>query len=248
MKRTSARCGHRGTPGSAADTHRTDGQLARSATAPAAQASVWVLHDNPIDLPANGFVTPHPDRVLKGSNSRQRVVTPTRRTPSGRGRHRRACPDKEGTRLALDWRAHDNAPPWARRHQRSMVNAAGRPRPPWLEPQRSQPTHHRLAGNRTPHPRQPAQADRLARCDPHRPRRPADERPTAADEARVREELAQRRIQRALVRAERRVHQKARDAGRAALDGPGHSECRQILAELSERRRQRRYQSDGTRP
>lgn len=212
-------------------------------------ASVWVLHDNPIDLPTNGFVTPQPDRVLKGFNSRQRVVT-TRRTPSGRGRrdHGRARLDKEGTRLALDWRAHDNAPPWARRHTAEAWSTllAGPARHGWTPRDLNQLITDWLAtGHRIPD-------------NPHKPigllgailtrHGGLDERPTAADEARVREELAQRRIQRALVRAERRIRQEARDAGRAALNGPGRAECRQILAELSERRRQRRHPSDGTRP
>jgi hypothetical protein len=212
-------------------------------------ASVWVLHDNPIDLPANDSVTPQPDRVLKGSNSRQRVVT-THRTPSGRGRRAqgRAYPDKEGTRLALDWRSHDNAPPWARRHSaEAWSTLLARPaRHGWTPKDLNQLITDWLAtGHSIPD-------------NPHKPigllgailtsHGGLDERPTAADEARVREELAQRRLQRALVRAERRLHQQARDAGRAALDGPGHAECRQILAELSERRSQRRHPSDGTRP
>ena len=212
-------------------------------------ASVWVLHDNPIDLPAKASVTPHLVRVPKGTNSRQRVVT-TRRTPSGRGRrdHGRARPDKDGTRLALGWRAHDNAPPWARRHSAEAWSTllAGPARHGWTPRDLNQLITDWLAtGHSIPE-------------NPHKPigllgailtsHGGLDERPAAADDARVREELAQRRIQRAKVRAERRLHQKARDAGRAALNGPGHAECRQILAELSERRRQRRYPPDGTRP
>ena len=209
-------------------------------------ASVWLLHDNPIDLPTNGFVTPQPDRVLKGFNSRQRVVT-TRRTPSGRGRRacRRVGPDEAGTRLALAWRAHDNAPPWARRHSAEAWSTllAGPARRGWNARDLNQLITDWLAtGHSIPD-------------NPHKPigllgailtsHGPLDERPTAADDARVREELAQRRIQRALARAEHRHHEKARDAGRAALNGPGHAKCRQILAELFERRRQRRYPPDG---
>lgn len=209
-------------------------------------ASVWVLHDNPIDLRDNASMTPQPDRVLKGFNSRQRVVT-TRRTPSGRGRRacRRVGPDEAGTRLALAWRAHDNAPPWARRHSAEAWSTllAGPARRGWNARDLNQLITDWLAtGHSIPD-------------NPHKPigllgailtsHGPLDERPTAADDARVREELAQRRIQRALARAEHRHHEKARDAGRAALNGPGHAKCRQILAELFERRRQRRYPPDG---
>lgn len=115
----------------------------------------------------------------------------TRRTPSGRGRaHRRACPDKEGTRLALDWRAHDNAPPWARRHSAEAWSTLLAPTPArhgWSPRDLNQLITDWLAtGHRIP--------DNL-----HKPigllgailtgHGGLDERPTAADEARVREEL-----------------------------------------------------------
>lgn len=205
-------------------------------------ASVWVLHDNPIDLPDNASVTPHLVRVPKGTNSRQRVLT-TRRTPSGRGKraYRRVSPDEAGTRLALAWRAHDGAPPWARRHSAEAWSTllAEPARRGWNARDLNQlitdwlGTGHRIPDN------------------PHKPigllgavlrtHGSLDERPTAADDARVREELAQRRADRARHHAERRQHHQAREAGRAALTGPGRAHCRQILADLAQQRRQRNY-------
>ena len=207
-------------------------------------ASVWALHDNPIDLPDNTFVTPQHARVPKGTNSRQRVVT-TRRTPSGRGRRawRRVSPDEAGTRLALTWRAHDNAPPWARRHSAEAWSTllAEPARRGWTPRDLNQLITEWLAtGHRIPD-------------NPHKPigllgavlraHGDLDDRPTATDEARVREELAQRRAERAHHRAERSRHHQAREAGRAALHGPGRAQCRQILTDLAEQRRQRIYDS-----
>ena len=69
---------------------------------------------------------------------------------------------------------------------------------------------------------------------------------TAADDARVREELAQRRTERARARAERRQHRQAREAGRAALSGPGRAHCRQILADLARQGRRHVYETTWT--
>jgi len=210
-------------------------------------ASVWALHDNPIDLPDNPSVTCHLVRVPKGTNSRQRVVT-TPRTPSGCGPRagRRVSPDEAGTRLALAWRAHDNAPPWARRHSAEAWSSllAKPARHGWTARDLNQlitdwlSTGHRIPDN--PHkPIGLLGAVLSAHGD-------LDERPTAADDARVREELAQRRTERARARAERRQHRQAREAGRAALSGPGRAHCRQILADLARQGRRHVYETTWT--
>ena len=208
-------------------------------------ASVWTLHDTPIPLSPSDM-SPHPVRARKGTNSRSEMVT-TSRTLTGCGQRarRRACPDEEGTRLALAWRAHDNAPPWARRHSAEAWSKllAGPARHGWKPRDLNRlvtdwlGTGHSIADN------------------PHKPigllgailgsHGGLDERPTAADDAREREELAQRRIERARIRDERRRHQQARDAGLAALSGPGRAQCRQALAEFADRRRQHLYEHTG---
>ena len=71
------------------------------------------------------------------------------------------------------------------------------------------------------------------------------ERPSALDEARERAELAAVRERMAQQRAERESNRTAREAGRAALSGPGRDAARQALAEIAERARRRRRSPDG---
>ena len=65
------------------------------------------------------------------------------------------------------------------------------------------------------------------------------ERPAALDEAREQAELAAARQRVAEQLAERDVNRRARDAGRAALEGPGRRAAREVLDEIARRRRQR---------
>lgn len=208
-------------------------------------ASVWVLHDTPIDLPANGFVTPHLARVPKGNTSRKRVVT-TSRPPSGSGQRarRRARPDEAGTALARAWRAHDSAPPWCRRYSAEAWShlLAGPARHGWTPRDLNQlitdwlRTGHSIADS----PGKPIAllGGILRTANP-------EERPAALDDARLREELTQRRTERERLRAQRREHHLARHAGRNALNGPGRDQCRRELAAAAERRRQRLYQDSA---
>jgi hypothetical protein len=73
-----------------------------------------------------------------------------------------------------------------------------------------------------------------------------EDRPTALDEAREQEELdrARRRVAEQL--ADRRLAEQAREAGRAALSGPGRDAVRRALAEAKERNRSRRNDVDET--
>ena len=211
-------------------------------------ASLWVLHDTPIALPANTSVTPHLARVPKGTTSPRELLT-TSHGPAGRGQRarRRARANEDGTRLARAWRAHDNAPPWCRRHSSEAWSHVLAPaaRHGW-----------------TPRDLNAAVTDwlRTGHSIPDNPSKPIallggilrganlDERPTALDDARQREELAQRRIEREHARAQRREHHLARQAGRAALSGPGRAQCRRELAAAAERRRLRLYQDSAATP
>jgi len=71
------------------------------------------------------------------------------------------------------------------------------------------------------------------------------ERPAALDEAREREELAAAREHLAKQVAERETDRAAREAGRAALCGPGRESARQALEQIAERARRRRHTADG---
>ena len=83
-------------------------------------ASVWALHDNPQLSRVIHSVSSHPrSGPVRDKTFRQEVITTrTARSTSGRqrGATRRKAPDKPGLALAKAWRAHDGAPPWARRH------------------------------------------------------------------------------------------------------------------------------------
>ena len=66
------------------------------------------------------------------------------------------------------------------------------------------------------------------------------DRPAAADIAREAAELAAERARIAAQAAERTEHARARQAGRAALNGPGHAGARAEAARLARRAAQRR--------
>jgi hypothetical protein len=72
-----------------------------------------------------------------------------------------------------------------------------------------------------------------------------DERPAALDEAREAEQLAADRARIARNAADLEKHRRAREAGRAALNGPGRAAARQELEDALNRLRQRRTPKPG---
>ncbi|WP_286199368.1 hypothetical protein ACRDU6_00810 (plasmid) [Mycolicibacterium sp. ELW1] len=70
-----------------------------------------------------------------------------------------------------------------------------------------------------------------------------DNRPAAYDVAREQEELALARARVAEQIAARQTDREAREAGRAALSGPGREAARRALAEIQERAKRRRYEN-----
>ena len=66
-------------------------------------------------------------------------------------------------------------------------------------------------------------------------------RPSALEVAREREELEQARARITAQLAARDANHQAREAGRAALSGPGREAARQALHDIAERARRRRY-------
>jgi hypothetical protein len=143
--------------------------------------------------------------------------------------------------LANNWVADEQSPPWARRYRTGA---------PWS---------HVLAGPAR-HGWTPRDINQLitdwigtGHWLPESPHRPIgllgailaahgnlDERPAALDEAREREELAERRRRLAEQLAEREANRVARERAREALAGPGRAAARRALAEIAERARHRR--------
>ncbi|WP_239591565.1 hypothetical protein [Mycolicibacterium tusciae] len=70
-----------------------------------------------------------------------------------------------------------------------------------------------------------------------------DNRPAAYDVAREQQELALARARVAEQIAARQADREAREAGRAALSGPGREATRRALAEIQERAKRRRYEN-----
>ena len=149
------------------------------------------------------------------------------------------------------WVADQQSPPWARRYRTGT---------PWT----------RILAGPARHGWTPRDVNTLIRDwvgtghwlpeDPHKPigllgamlaaHGDLNNRPSAYEVAREHEELARARDRVAAQLAARDDHRQARDAGRAALSGPGHQAAREALRAIGERARRRRYDSpdaDGAR-
>jgi hypothetical protein len=73
-----------------------------------------------------------------------------------------------------------------------------------------------------------------------------DNRPSAYDVAREHEEVAAARARVAAGLAARAANHDAREAGRAALSGPGRQAARKALEDIRRRAERRRYDTPGT--
>jgi hypothetical protein len=207
-------------------------------------ASVWALHDSRIQS-----LSPHPggSSLPQKTSPKSLVTTPPRRQAAGRpGAPRRSCPDDRALALANKWVVDEQSPPWARRYRTAT---------PWA---------HVLTGA-AQHGWTPRDINQLitdwigtGHWIPDGPHKPIGllgailvahgnlaERPAALDEARERAELiaARERVARQL--AERETNRVAREAGRAALAGPGREAARKALEEIAERARRRPRRVDG---
>ena len=203
-------------------------------------ASVWALHDS-----SHPTLSPHPEgSLLILKTSRKSVLTTaSRRKSAGSGAAaRRQRPEPRALALANKWIKHPQSPPWARRYRTGT---------PWAY----------VLADAARHGWSPRDINQLIRDWvgtghrlPQRPHKPIGllgvilawhdnmaERPAAADIAREEAELAERRERIAAQLAERHEQHRRRQAGRAARHGPGHQAVQQVLAEIAERSRQRRY-------
>jgi hypothetical protein len=202
-------------------------------------ASVWALHDSSIQT-----LSPHPGggRFINKTSSKKVVTTQTRRkSTAGRsGAERRSSPDNRALALANAWVHDQHSPPWARRYRTGT---------PWAAVLRGPAAHGWTPRDINQLITDWAGTGHWVPATPHRPigllggmlaaHGNLQERPAALDIARERDELEQARQRVARQLAERDAHQRAREAGRAALTGPGRQAARRALAEVSERLRRR---------
>ena len=204
-------------------------------------ASVWALHD-----PRIHSLSPHPEgsQLAFKTSPKSVLTTASRRQAAGSSAAtRRPSPETRALALANKWVADQQSPLWARRYRTGTPWAAllaGAARHGW-----------------TPRDINTLISDWIATGHwiPDQPHKPIgllgailaahgdlDNRPAALDEARERAELAAARDRVARQRAEREVNRQAREAGRAALSGPGRAAVRQALRDIAERARRRRYE------
>jgi hypothetical protein len=207
-------------------------------------ASVWALHDSRIQA-----LSPQPEGLylLQKTSPKSVLTTRSRRQAAGSSAAtRRTCPENHGLALANKWVVDEQSPPWARRYRTGT---------PWA----------RVLTGAAQHGWTPRDVNQLitdwigtGHWIPDEPHKPIGllggilaahgnlaERPAALDEARELAELAASRERLAQQLAEREASRTAREAGRAALSGPGREAARQALSEIAERARRRRRATDG---
>jgi len=212
-------------------------------------ASVWALHDSRIQP-----LSPHPEGSYfpKKTSPKSILTTHTRRQAAGSSAApRRTRPDNQGLALANKWVRDEQSPPWARRYRTGTPWA-------WVL---AKPAQHGW----TPRDVNALISDWVGTGHwlPESPHKPIgllgamlaahgdlDNRPAAYEVAREQEELAKARSRVAEQLAAREANAAARDAGRAALSGPGREAARRALDEILERAKQRRRgqpDADGAR-
>ncbi len=212
-------------------------------------ASVWALHDCRIQS-----LSPHPGGSQLASKTSPKSVLTTqhrRHTAGSSAATRRPSPDTRALVLANNWVTAQQSPPWARRYRTGT---------PWA----------RILAGPARHGWTPRDVNTLIRDwvgtghwlpeDPHKPigllgsilaaHGDLANRPSAYEVAREQQDLARARARVAAQLAARDEHARAREAGRAALSGPGHRAAREALRDIQNRSRRRRYDNpdpDGAR-
>lgn len=203
-------------------------------------ASVWVLHDCRIQS-----LSPHPGGsylLLKNSPKAVLTTRPRRQTAGSSAATRRQRPDTRALTLANKWVASEQSPPWARRYRTGTPWAhvlAGPARHAWTARDVNTLINDWVGtGHWVPEsPHKPIGllgAILAAHGDLHN-------RPSALDEAREHQELEQARARVAAQLAARDAHRDKREAGRAALAGPGRQAARKALDDILQRAQRRRH-------
>ena len=207
-------------------------------------ASVWALHDNRIQR-----LSPHPEGSYfpKKTSPKSVLTTHTRRQPAGSSAApRRTSADTRALALANKWVVDEQSPAWARRYRTGTPWAwvlSGAAQHGWTPRDINQLLTDWIGtGHWLPE-------------DPHKPigllgailaaHGNLQERPAALDEAREAAELAAARERVTQQLADRETDRAAREAGRAALDGPGREAARRAMREIAERGRRRRRPANG---
>jgi hypothetical protein len=203
-------------------------------------ASVWALHDGRIQL-----LSPHPggSRLNLQTLSKSVLTTASRRQSAGSSAAtRRLSPETRAIALANNWIRDEQSPPWARRYRTGT---------PWA----------RVLAGPARHGWTPRDINTLIRdwagtghWLPENPHKPIGllgamlaahgdlvNRPSADEVAREQQEAAQARARITAQLAAREANHRAREAGRAALSGPGREAARQALHDIRARARRRRH-------
>ena len=212
-------------------------------------ASVWALHDCRIQS-----LSSHPrgSQLDPQTSSKSLITTQNRRQIAGSSAAtRRPSPDTRALALANKWIGSEQSPPWARRYRTGT---------PWA----------RVLAGPAEHDWTPRDVNTLisdwvgtGHWLPESPHKPIgllgamlaahgdlDNRPSAHEVAREREELDRARARIAAQVAARDTNRAAREAGRAALSGSGREAASKALRDIRERARRRRYENpdaDGSR-
>lgn len=222
-------------------------------------ASVWALHDVRITL-----LSPHPHKgslldsllpfssrkVISGgagghsAHTKSGASRPASTRQARRGRSPGAAPPREAYLLACAWLRDSRTPRWARRHSpRGWAPAlAALAAHRWTGDDINQLlTDWQGAGGHwlPAHPHKPIGLVRSI-ISWHLAHNSLDDRPAAAETARIDAERQQRAQQRAAMQAELAESRRAREAGRRARGGPGHTQAFAELARVRRRSADRR--------
>jgi hypothetical protein len=205
-------------------------------------ASVWALHSCRYKL-----LSPHPggSQLDLQTSPKPVLTTPNRRQGAGSSAApRRQPPDKTALALANKWICDEQSPAWARRYRTGT---------PWAWVLAKPAQHGWTSRDVNTLISDWVGTGHWLPESPHKPigllgamlaaHGDLDNRPSAYDVAREQEELALARARVAEQIAARETNREAREAGRAALSGPGHEAARRALDEIRERARRRRYEN-----
>jgi hypothetical protein len=207
-------------------------------------ASVWALHDcryYPL--------SPHPEGSQLALQTPSKSVLTTRHQRQAAGRSaatRRPNPENHALTLANSWVLSQQSPPWARRYRTGT---------PWARVLAGPARHGWTSRDVNTLIRDWVATGHWLPDNPHKPigllgamlaaHGDLANRPAAYDVAREQEELAAERARIAAQLAARDTNRQAREAGRAALSGPGREAAGKALDDIRERARRRRYQNPG---
>jgi hypothetical protein len=203
-------------------------------------ASVWALHDSLIQP-----LSPHPERspVREGNPCKEIITTHTRRERAGSSAaQRRPSPDNRAMALANKWIRDEQSPTWARRYHSPT---------PWARIFTGPAAHSWTARDMNQLITDWIGTGHWVPDSPHKPigllaaivaaHGNFEERPAAAEEAREEAERAAARARLVAQAAELETNRRARENGRAALSGPGRAAVQEVLQQIAQRARQRRY-------